>query len=856
MSQKYDVYCMVDRVFFDSPTELKEDGLEFSLSSRALPEGWSRVQRGDWVMYRPEGGGQLPQQGWKIHASGQAENADRILDGIWECCIAECIPFKHLSGRQILRTRNMKYAHRGSSGKLVTIYPRDEAQLKAVLEALDLRIGGEVGPYILSDLRWNAGPLYVRYGGFVERQMVSDLGLLVQAIEAPDGTLVPDRRDPTFHVPPWVTLPEFLAPHLEARAKESLEDLPYRVQKVLHFSNGGGLYVGEDKRTGEQVVLKEARAYAGLTVDGADAVTRLQRERDVLERLAGLSVVPKVIDYFVVGDHHFLVEEFLDGQPLNKHFGQRYPYNKSRTDEAEIAEYTVWALGICRAVEEAVDALHGRGVVFGDLHPFNVMVRPDGRVALIDYEVAAGVESKIRPALGNPAYAAPSDRNGVRPGLYQACDVHALTALLRYDLGKARQLAAEIATRFPVPPSFLDAALRDILGPLHADADAADSTLAALPLPVPRQDGWARTRDSLASAILASATPDRDDRLFPGDIEQFNTGGLNFAHGAAGVLYALDVTGAGRFPQHEQWLLDRAMRMDRRARLGFYDGLHGVAHVLDHLGHRAAALRVIELCMAEAWEKLGTDLLSGLSGLALNFAHLSDTTGESALRDAAFRAADLVSGRLGGVDEVPETSGGRNPHAGLMRGSTGPALMFIRLYERTRDEAFLDLAATALRQDLRRCLTRGDGALHVNEGWRSMPYLATGSAGLGIVLDLFLAHREDEQFRTAAAGIRISSQSEHYILSGLFNGRAGILQHLASTSPHPRPADDPDVAAQITALSRHALSYQGHLAYPGEQLLRLSMDVATGSAGVLLALGTALGEDPVHLPFLSRAGSA
>ena len=47
------------------------------------------------------------------------------------------------------------------------------------------------------------------------------------------------------------------------------------------------------------------------------------------------------------------------------------------------------------------------------------------------------------------------------------------------------------------------------------------------------------------------------------------------------------------------------------------------------------------------------------------------------------------------------------------------------------------------------------------------------------------------------------------------------------------------------------MTYEGHLAFPGEQLLRLSMDLATGTAGVLLALGAALHDEPVHLPFLA-----
>ena len=53
------------------------------------------------------------------------------------------------------------------------------------------------------------------------------------------------------------------------------------------------------------------------------------------------------------------------------------------------------------------------------------------------------------------------------------------------------------------------------------------------------------------------------------------------------------------------------------------------------------------------------------------------------------------------------------------------------------------------------------------------------------------------------------------------------------------------------------MTYQGNLAFPGEELLRLSMDLATGTAGVLLALGAALHDEPVGLPFLpAPAGAA
>ncbi len=52
---------------------------------------------------------------------------------------------------------------------------------------------------------------------------------------------------------------------------------------------------------------------------------------------------------------------------------------------------------------------------------------------------------------------------------------------------------------------------------------------------------WDLLAADMVRAIRASATPDRGDRLFPGDIDQFRVtgGGLGLAHGAAGVLYAL-----------------------------------------------------------------------------------------------------------------------------------------------------------------------------------------------------------------------------------------------------------------------------------------------------------------------------
>lgn len=377
-------------------------------------------------------------------------------------------------------------------------------------------------------------------------------------------------------------------------------------------------------------------------------------------------------------------------------------------------------------------------------------------------------------------------------------------------------------------------------------------------LPMPGVASWDRVRESMCKAIVASATPDRDDRLFPGDIAQFEPGGgINVAHGAAGVLYALDLTGAGRFPQYEDWLRTRALAEASDTAVGFYDGLHGVAHVLDALGHRQDALDSLERCVRNEPESPELGLYSGLAGIGLNLLHFSERTGEPEFAGLASRVVDVTADRLGGPDDVPEISGGDHPRAGLMYGSAGPALLFLRAYEQAGDSALLDRAATALRQDLRRCVRDDDGTVQVTQGWRTLPYLDEGSVGIALVLARYLMHREDETFAVALDGLCQATRARYFVQSGLFTGRSGMIAcagMLSRTRSLEAQPPDPHTAELIRRLSWHALPYRGALAFPGDQLLRLSMDFATGTAGVLFALGAALHDRPVFLPFFQPPG--
>ena len=187
-------------------------------------------------------------------------------------------------------------------------------------------------------------------------------------------------------------------------------------------------------------------------------------------------------------------------------------------------------------------------------------------------------------------------------------------------------------------------------------------------------------------------------------------------------------------------------------------------------------------------------------------------------------------------------------------GTIGPALVcgtcraILSGEEAVRVHAASQQAAAALRTDLDRCVTGANGGLQVDEGWRTMPYLGAGSVGIGMVIDDYLAHRADEEFERARAAILPAACSQFYVQPGLFRGRAGMVLHLGRTTAPGRPPGA--LEEQIAGLDWYAMPYAGGLAFPGDQMMRLSMDLATGTAGVLLALGAALHSEPVGLPFL------
>ncbi|MEU7237940.1 class III lanthionine synthetase LanKC [Streptomyces chrestomyceticus] len=837
-------YCQPDGLFYDKPAVSEDSATDaFGAAFATVPEHWRRETNADWTVMIPPAV-DLPPQGWKIHVSATMENARAVLEAVWNYCVPRGVTFKYLRDTRVMFRRNNKYGDRSASGKFITVYPLDDEHLATLLQELGELLDGSKGPYILSDLRWRADcPLYVRYGGFIERTVRNEAGTLVHCIADPDGHLVPDHRGPSFRPPAWAPVPACLTDSLAARNAGTLRDFPFRATRALHFSNGGGVYEATDTRDGSTVLLKEARPLAGLDDTGADAVARLEREHWALERLAGLPRTPRLIDYRIGSEHYFLTREYVAGSGLFKEMEKRNPLLNQDLPADEATPYAQWALHILDEIEAGVQEMHERDVVFGDLHPSNVLVRDDDSIAFIDYEASSEARANARQSIGAPGFRAPTDYCGTAVDRYAlGCLRLALfvpmTVMIPWSTRKVDQLIDVARRHFPLPEDFADRVWAD-LGP---DARRKNSASASA---LPPEQSWTPSRlpavrRSIADGIVACATPDRKDRLYPGDIQQFLVpqGGVTFAYGAAGVLWALAEAGTQAPAEHTDWLLRAASNLNE-PRPGFYDGLAGIAYALDRLGRTEQARELLGRISGTNLDAADATFHSGLPGIGLTLLHFATRTGDQTLQDKAVGIADRLVDQGG-----PATSG--RPRPGLLHGHAGATLFLLRLYEKTRDDKQLHHAVEALRCDLADIghpgRSSGDDA-----PWRS-PLLAAGSAGLGMVLHDVLAHQPDPELAAARDAIRHVLQPRFTQHVGLFHGRAGTALALA----HMRngdPETDAALMRHTSAFSWHSHLLDGHLTFFGDQSLRLSADLATGAAGVLLATCAVQADGTAGLPF-------
>ncbi|MFF6893020.1 class III lanthionine synthetase LanKC [Streptomyces microflavus] len=832
--QETQLYCLADRTYFDTPARLPDADSRYRLDTDPPPAGWRREAVGLWTSLVPEHA-ELAEQGWKIHVSTVPDEAEATLRDTARICLSRGVPFKFLRSTRALSLMADKHMNRSGAGKFIAVYPPDDTVFRALAEELSTALAGRSGPYVLSDLRIGDAPVYTRYGAYVPRWCADADGSRVLALRDPSGQLVPDERGVVFRTPSWVEVPSFLRPHLAARAAARDDTFPYTVTEALQFSNAGGIYLAKDRETGRRVVLREARPHCGLDGAGDDAVTRLHREHRALTTLAGLDCVPEVHGVRTVWEHHFLIEEHIEGNTLLEEIVGRFALVRGAVTVEELAPYVAWTDAMVGELSRALEGIHARGLRFGDLHPSNIIVRPDGRIALVDFEYATALDDQDTPLAGAQGLQAPPGTPGAEADAYALWAtwltmLMPLTEMAGLERAKALTLESWARSRYGLPAGAGPA--RPAL--LHGldDSRRREAEVAALFEP---EVDWAGIRARLLAGIHAGATPERTDRLFPGGPGLFATGGTDLANGAAGVLYALHRTGAPVPEEWTDWLAAAALRRDPAEAGGLFDGLPGTALVLTLLGRAEQGRELWDRAMSTTSPAPSADLFTGRAGIALaalRMARASDgpEPGTRLIDTALSTARDLDLLARG-----EEVDGMRLPEsAGLLRGLSGAALLHLELHALTGEDWLREAARTAVGREAGHLVTLDDGTLQVRDGGRNLLYLNQGSSGVALVAQAYTARHEDPALDALIPGVRKGCAMEFVREPGLFMGRAGLVATAGQLSPDGRRG--PEILASVRNLTWHLLADEDRLLVPGATLRRCSADLATGAAGLLLSL--------------------
>lgn len=166
----------------------------------------------------------------------------------------------------------------------------------------------------------------------------------------------------------------------------------YELGPKIGGGGGGIVYLGRHIRLDKQVVLKADKRRLS---SGAE---KLRNEVDLLKGLSH-TYIPQVYDFVQDGDTVYTVMDYVEGESLDKLIRRR-----QAVPQRMIVK---WA---CQLLE-ALGYLHSQkphGILHGDIKPANIMLRPDGDICLIDFNIALalGEEGAVRAGY-SMGYASP-----------------------------------------------------------------------------------------------------------------------------------------------------------------------------------------------------------------------------------------------------------------------------------------------------------------------------------------------------------------------------------------------------------------------------------------------------------------
>jgi len=186
------------------------------------------------------------------------------------------------------------------------------------------------------------------------------------------------------------------------------------VEAIIGEGGSGRVLRARHGLLGTPLALKMLSHALALSAGGARAFIR---EASILVHLDHPGIV-RMLDVFAAHGTFFIVMPWLEGATLREHIDSGWEF-----ESQQVLELT----------EELLDALvvlHAAGLVHRDVKPSNVLIKPSGRMVLIDFGIACQRDrpATARQLVGSPTYCSPEQILG-RP-LDGRSDVYSLGCTL------------------------------------------------------------------------------------------------------------------------------------------------------------------------------------------------------------------------------------------------------------------------------------------------------------------------------------------------------------------------------------------------------------------------------------------
>ena len=176
--------------------------------------------------------------------------------------------------------------------------------------------------------------------------------------------------------------------------------------KILNKVGQGGMsvvYLAMNEKENKKWAIIEVRKYG---VKDFELIKQgLIVETDMLKKLSHPSL-PSIVDVIEDDNTFLIVMDYIQGNPLSKTLEEYGAQSQENVVE--------WAKQLC----DVLGYLHSRKppIIYRDMKPANVMLKPDGSITLIDFGTAREYKSKNiadTTCLGTIGYAAPEQFGGM-----------------------------------------------------------------------------------------------------------------------------------------------------------------------------------------------------------------------------------------------------------------------------------------------------------------------------------------------------------------------------------------------------------------------------------------------------------